>query len=81
MAFYHVEVGYRTKRGGVALGMTVEAFGPDEAEGMARQKALTGYRARKFCYSVVREATESDIALGVICLDCVGTGQRKEKAE
>ena len=66
MAPYHVEIGYRTKRGGVAIGMTVEAFGPDEAEEMAREKILIGYPARKFCFSHIRKATKSDIALGVV---------------
>lgn len=26
MAYYRIELGYRTKRGGVSLGMTVKAF-------------------------------------------------------
>ncbi len=56
MASYHVEIGYRTKRGGVAEGMTIEAFGPDEAEEIAREKVLKGHPARKFAYASVRES-------------------------
>jgi hypothetical protein len=65
MAFYHVEIGYRTKRGGVCLGMTVKAFGPDEAEEIARKRTLHGYPARKFAFSRIREATASDLRIGV----------------
>lgn len=66
MAFYHVTIGYSTKRGGVALGMTVEAFDPDHAEDIARAKALDGYPARKWRFSNVREATADDMFLGIV---------------
>ncbi len=65
MALYHVEIGYKTKRSACAVGMTVKAFGPDEAEGFAREKIVGKYPARKWCFSDVREATEGDIACGV----------------
>lgn len=55
MAKYRVEIGYRTKSGGVAVGMTIDAFGPDEAEEIAREKVLKGYPARKWAYSDIRE--------------------------
>lgn len=66
MAFYRVEIGYRTKRRGVALGMTVKAFNDEEAEQIARDKAIKGYPARKWCYSDVREADPTDINNGVV---------------
>lgn len=66
MAYYHVEIGYRTKRGGVALGMTVKAFGPDEAEEIARDQVLKGYPARRWCFTKVREADAADIRIGVV---------------
>lgn len=66
MAYYHVEIGYQTKRGGVALGMTVKAFDPDEAEGIARDHTLKGYPARKWRFSNVREADAADIRIGVV---------------
>lgn len=66
MAFYHVEIGYRTKRGGVALGMTVKAFDADEAEEIAKDRTLKGYPARKWAYTSTREADASDISLGVV---------------
>lgn len=66
MAYYHVEVGYRTKRGGVAMGMTVKAFGPDEAEEIARERAIGKHRARRWVFTNIREAEASDIALGVV---------------
>lgn len=61
MAKYHVEVGYRTKRGGVALGMDVEAFDPEQAEEIAERKALKGYPARKWCYTKVSEGVTTTI--------------------
>lgn len=68
MAFYHVEIGYTVgkRKTGVALGMTVKAFNDEEAEGIARERALEGKKNRKWHYSDVREATEADIALGVV---------------
>lgn len=69
MATYHVDVAYKTKRQAVCFGMTVEAFGPDEAEEIARNRVLKGYPARKFCWSKVSEATPADIALGVSVSD------------
>lgn len=66
MAHYHVEVGYRTKRGGVAVGMTVKAFGPDEAEEFAREYVIGKRPTRKWVYTDIREATASDISLGVV---------------
>ena len=65
MAYYHVELGYYTKRGGVALGMTVKAFGPDEASEFVEGKYLRPYKARKFGFCRVREATPEDMSLGV----------------
>lgn len=55
MAKYHVEVGYLTKRGGVSIGMVIDAFDSDEAEDIARKKVLKGYPARKWMFSNVRE--------------------------
>lgn len=66
MAYYYIEVGYRTKRGGVALGMTVKAFGPEEADEIAREKAIGRSKARQWIYSDIREATVADISLGVV---------------
>jgi len=66
MAYYHVEIGYKTKRGVAALGMTVKAFNDEEAEEIARERAIGKSKVRKWCYSEVREATESDIRLGVV---------------
>jgi hypothetical protein len=66
MACYHVEVGYRTKRGGVAVGMTVKAFGPDEAEYFARDYVIGKHRARRWVFTDIREATETDIRIGVV---------------
>ena len=68
MAFYHVEVGYVVgkRKTGVAVGMTVKAFNDEEADEIAREIALGGKKNRKWHYSDVREATKSDIALGVI---------------
>jgi len=63
MAKYHVEVGYRTKRGGVALGMEVEAFGPEEAEEIAERKTLKGYPARKWCYTKVSESNTTTVRM------------------
>lgn len=65
MAHYHVEIGYRTKRGGVAVGMTVKAFGPDEAEEYAREHVIGKRSARQWAYTRIREATDLDIRLGV----------------
>lgn len=66
MAYYHVTLGYRTKRGGVSIGMTVKAFGPDEAVEIAQKKYLHPFKARKFSSSNVKEADASDISLGVV---------------
>lgn len=66
MAYYHVEIGYRTKRSAIAEGMTIKAFGPDEAEEVARARVLDKYPARQWCFTDIREATEADISLGVI---------------
>ena len=74
MAYYHVEIAYRTKRSGTVVGMTVKAFDPDEAVEIARADILGGYPARQFAYSNVREATETDIGLGVI-------NERKDAAD
>lgn len=65
MAFYRIEIGYRTKRGGVAVGMTVKAFGPEEAEEYAQERILGKYPSRKWAYTYICEATKSDICLGV----------------
>lgn len=64
MAFYRVELGYYTKRGGVEMGMTVKAFGPDQAQEYAEDKYISRYPARKFAYCKISEATEQDIKLG-----------------
>lgn len=56
MAKYRVEIAYSTKRGGVCVGMEVDAFGPDEAVEIGRDKVLKGYPARKFRWSTVTEA-------------------------
>lgn len=68
MAFYHVEVGYTVgkRKTGVALGMTVKAFGPDEAEEIAIERTLEGKANRKWHFSKVREADSDDIKLGVV---------------
>jgi hypothetical protein len=66
MANYRVEIAYRTKRGGVCVGMTVAAFGPDEAEEIATARIITPYKARKFAFCRISEATAQDIAMGVI---------------
>lgn len=55
MAKYHVTVAYQTKREGVALGMDIEAFGPDEAQEIAERKVLKRYPARKWAYTRVEE--------------------------
>lgn len=67
MAFYHVEVGYRFKKRktGEAVGMTVEAFGPDEAEEMVRERYVDKYPSRIWVFTKIREATPSDMALGI----------------
>lgn len=65
MAYYKVTLGYKTKRGGVAMGMTVKAFEPDEAVELVKKHHLYPYKARQFCFSDVREADADDIALGV----------------
>lgn len=57
MAFYNVEIFYRTKRNGTACGMMVEAFGPDEAEEIARDHVLKGYPARQWVGSNITEVT------------------------
>lgn len=51
MAKYRVEVGYTTKRGGVAVGMDIEADSREEAENAARDRVLKGYPARKWAYT------------------------------
>ena len=68
MAYYYVEIAYRfaKRKGGVSTGMTIKAFGPDEAEQIARDMELKGKPSRKFAWSRIREATESDKKLGVI---------------
>ncbi|MDR3533966.1 MAG: hypothetical protein P4L90_25800 [Rhodopila sp.] len=53
---YHVVIGYMTKRGGVALGMDVQAFNDTEAEEIARAKVLDGYPARKWIYTKISDA-------------------------
>lgn len=65
MAHYHVEIGYRTKRSAVAVGMTVKAFGPDEAEEIAREYVIGKRAARQWRFTDIREATAADISLGV----------------
>lgn len=65
MAYYRVELGYKTKRGGVALGMTVKAFGPEQAEELVREKYLDPYPARQFAFCKISEADEHDMAMGV----------------
>ena len=66
MAYYRIELGYRTKRGGVSLGMTVKAFDPDEAQDIARARHIDPFKARKFCFAHITEATKSEIEQGVI---------------
>ena len=51
MAKYRVEVAYRTKRGGVCLGMTVEADDEAEAIAKAEREVLHGRPARKRAYT------------------------------
>ena len=67
MAYYYVQLGYRFKkrRTGEAVGMTVKAFGPDEARELVEEKYLHPYPAREFAFCNVREATPEDMALGV----------------
>lgn len=67
MAHYYVKLGWRyaKRKGGVAIGMTVKAFGPDEAVDLVRERYLDPYPARRFAFSDVREATPDDMALGV----------------
>lgn len=68
MAFYHVEVGYTVgkRKTGIAIGMTVKAFNDEEAEEIARERALEGKKNRKWHYSNTREATAADIACGIV---------------
>lgn len=40
------------------LGMDVEAFTPEEAEEIGKDRALKGKPARKWCYTRVREAAK-----------------------
>jgi hypothetical protein len=65
MPSYHIEVGYRTKRGGVAVGMTVFGFDQDEAEEFAKRHILHKHPARKWAFTRTYEAIEADIRLGV----------------
>ncbi len=51
MNTYRVEVGYKTKREAVSLGMTIKAYSEDEAEDKALEKALKGYPARKWMFT------------------------------
>ena len=80
MAHYHAEVGYRTKRGGTAVGLTVKAFGPDEAEDVAREYVIGKHRARQWIFTKIREVTASDISLGVLN-ECVPASPRQERGE
>jgi hypothetical protein len=57
MAAYRCEVAYYTKRGGVFLGMTIEACDEDEAMELAKAKALKGYPARRWAYTSVKLVT------------------------
>jgi hypothetical protein len=66
MNLYRVEIAYRTKRGGVCEGMTVEAFDPDEAEEIGKKVVLHAHPARKFAFSRISTATPNDIAMGVV---------------
>jgi hypothetical protein len=50
---WRVELGYRTKRGGVALGMTIDADNADDAEEIAKAKHIAPYRARKWVYTIL----------------------------
>lgn len=58
MAKYYVEVAYRTKRGGVSVGMTVDAFNDSEATEIAEKAVLKGYPARKWVYTRVTESED-----------------------
>lgn len=55
MAKYHVRIGYTTQRGGTDIGMDVDAFGPDEAEEIAKDKIIKPYAARTWRYTKVSE--------------------------
>lgn len=65
MPYYHVELGYYTKRGGVALGITVKAVDAEDAEDLVCAKYLRPYPARKFGFCKVEDATPYHMSLGV----------------
>ena len=52
---YHVVIGYKTKKGGAAVGMEIEADTEDDADDKARAKILNGHPARTWAYSRVAE--------------------------
>jgi hypothetical protein len=56
MAKYRVDVGYKTKREAISLGMEIEAFNDTEAGEIAEAKVLKGYPARKWVFTRVSEA-------------------------
>jgi hypothetical protein len=56
MARYRVEIGYRTKREAICLGMEIEAFNDTEAEEKAIAKHITPYPARRWVFTRVTEA-------------------------
>jgi hypothetical protein len=55
---YRVEVAYQTKRGGVCVGMEVEAENEDAAQTQGEEKILKGYPARKWAYTLVSEVSK-----------------------
>lgn len=63
MPTYRAEVFYRTKRENIVVGMDVEAFDPEEAEQIARDKVLKGYPARKLAGCKISANGRSMISL------------------
>lgn len=63
MAKYRVEIGYTTKRGGVSVGMVVDAFNDTEAEEIAMARVVDPYPARKLVYTRISEVEPSQNAI------------------
>jgi hypothetical protein len=61
VAYYRVEIAYRTKRQAVCCGMVVQAFNDTEAEEQAMAKIVAPYPARKWAYTRIAEATPREV--------------------
>ncbi len=51
---YSVTVAYQTKRGRIAVMMTIQAATEDEAMKLGRHKIFHGYPARHFVYAMAK---------------------------